>query len=229
MIKNICGENNIIDFNGTEDKNISISITGNNNKIIVKTIDINNCEFNIYGDNHNIIIEDGSIINNIKVFVKSSDSIHSSDSVFIIENDAVVRDCQVFLQGDKTKVSIGEKTTILGCIFFAIECNSEINIGKDCMLSWGIEIRTSDWHSIYDIETNERINSQKSVNIKDHVWVGSHATILKGIDVENDSIIGSHSIVTKSVPSNSIVAGNPAKLIRNNVRWSRENNEHCTN
>lgn len=226
-MENVSGENNIIEYNGIVDKNITLSISGNNNKVIIKTINIQNFELNICGNNHNIIIENEATINNMKVFIKSSDTIPSSESTLIVGENAIVKDSQVFLQGDKTKVDIGDKTTILGCIFFAIECNSEIIVGEDCMFSWGIEIRTSDWHSIFDNTTNERINPQKSVNIKDHVWIGSNVTILKGVIVETDSVIGSHSIVTKTVPCNSIVAGNPAKLIKSNIRWGRENNEHC--
>ncbi len=51
------------------------------------------------------------------------------------------------------------------------------------------------------------------IAIKDNVYIGSHAAILPGVIIDNDCIIGAYSVVTKSVPTGVIVAGNPAKII----------------
>ncbi|KPU43690.1 maltose O-acetyltransferase [Oxobacter pfennigii] len=221
------GINNTVETNENIDWNkLQVSIAGNNNSVIIKTNNIESCELDVKGDNHEIIICENSIIKNLRVNVRSSDSIHTNCSSLKINENTIIENTQVFLQGDNTRVSIGKGTTILGCLFFAVECDSNISIGEECMLSWGIEIRTSDWHSIYDIETNERINMQKSVYLHNRVWIGSYAVILKGVNIDSDSIVGTHSIVTKSVPSNCIVAGNPAKIIRENVRWGREDYIH---
>jgi carbonic anhydrase/acetyltransferase-like protein (isoleucine patch superfamily) len=220
------GMNNVIEYSGESYNDCSITVNGNHNRVIIKTHQMVNCHFNINGDYHEVVISENANLSKIQVQIKSSDSVPTTHSKLLIHENTVVQSAPFFLQGDNTIVEIGKGTTVLGCTFFAIECDSSIIIGEDCMLSWGIEIRTSDWHSIYDMDTDERINQQKLVHIHDRVWIGSHAIILKGVTVDSDSIIGTHSIVTKSVPSNVVVAGNPAKVIRENVKWDKRNNEH---
>lgn len=56
--------------------------------------------------------------------------------------------------------------------------------------------------------------SKGPVNIKDRVWVGDKVTILPGVTIEENSIIGANSVVTKNVPANTVFAGNPAKIIK---------------
>jgi maltose acetyltransferase len=90
------------------------------------------------------------------------------------------------------------------------------------MLSYDIEIRNTDSHKIYDKDTNKRINEGKSVNIGNHVWLGMRAVILKGVNIGNNSIVAGGSIVTKDVKANTIVSGSPARQIKENVYWTRE-------
>ncbi|EFG29235.1 acyltransferase [Fusobacterium periodonticum] len=90
------------------------------------------------------------------------------------------------------------------------------------MLSYDIEIRNTDSHKIYDKSTNKRINEGNSVKIGNHVWLGMRAVILKGVNIDDNSIVAGGSIVTKDVMSNTIVSGNPAKQIKENVYWTRE-------
>jgi acetyltransferase-like isoleucine patch superfamily enzyme len=90
------------------------------------------------------------------------------------------------------------------------------------MLATDIELRTGDSHSIIDLSTNSRINMPASIVIEDHVWIGSKATILKGVQIGANSIVGTGSLITKAVPSASIVAGIPGKVLKSNVSWKRE-------
>lgn len=65
----------------------------------------------------------------------------------------------------------------------------------------------------------EKNNMTKPVVIEDHVWIGAGSTILKGVTLGAGSIIGAGSVVTKDVLSNTVVAGNPAKVIKTGVKW----------
>ena len=51
------------------------------------------------------------------------------------------------------------------------------------------------------------------------MWIGTNSIILKGVIIGDNSIIAAGSIVTKNVPENSLVAGNPAKIIKQNIKW----------
>lgn len=111
--------------------------------------------------------------------------------------------------GDGT--SIGEKTRIM--------VDKSILIGNDCLISWDVQILDSDQHNIY---VNDTIQEKtKPIIIEDNVWVGARTTILKGVTVGNGAIIASNSVVTKDVPANTLVGGNPANIIKENVSWKK--------
>ena len=87
-----------------------------------------------------------------------------------------------------------------------------IVIGDACMIAHGAYISDADWHGIYD--RAEPVGKTKPVIIKDNVWIGDSAIICKGVTIGDNSIIGAGAVVTKDVPSNSVFAGNPAKLVK---------------
>ncbi|GHV88631.1 hypothetical protein AGMMS50267_09910 [Spirochaetia bacterium] len=90
------------------------------------------------------------------------------------------------------------------------------------MLSYNINVLTSDAHLIFDKNTKEKINQNKDIIIGNHVWIGMNAMILKGVEIKDNSIIGAYSLVTKKFCNeNIIVAGNPAKIIKENIEWQR--------
>lgn len=93
-------------------------------------------------------------------------------------------------------------------------------IGSDAMLSFGIWIRTADPHLIYSADTKERINPSGSVFIGDHVWIGQNALILKGSEIHSGSILGGGAVLAgKEIPSNASCAGNPARIVSDNIFW----------
>ena len=120
-----------------------------------------------------------------------------------------------------SELEIGDNFNCAGCSFF-IGTNSKIKIGKDCMFSNTIIVRTSDSHAIIDTETHKRINPAKNVIIGDHVWIAPSTTIMKGANIGSNTIVGSHTLVTKSIPSNVLAVGMPAKVVKEGVTWSRE-------
>lgn len=58
------------------------------------------------------------------------------------------------------------------------------------------------------------LSSKGPVIIGDNVWIGSKATILSGVNIGNNVVVGANSVVTKSIPDNAVVAGIPAKIIK---------------
>lgn len=96
-----------------------------------------------------------------------------------------------------------------------IACFEHIKIGKNVVISENVTIRDSDNHFL----DQPNFNMTAPIEIGDNVWIGLNATILKGVKVGNGSVIGAGAVVTKDVPENCLVAGVPAKVIRNNVKW----------
>lgn len=131
--------------------------------------------------------------------------------------------CEFRIEGDNIKIEIDDNTTVVrDSQFCAQEKGCSILVGKDCMLSNNIMIRTSDSHPIFDQATKQRINPAKSINIGNHVWIAAKATIMKGVTIGNGSIVGYSSIVTKDMPENSIIIGAPARSLKSNCYWTRD-------
>ena len=143
------------------------------------------------------------------------------EKILYIGDDCIVNNTSIILDNESSEIRIGNKTSIAKAQIVSLE-SYKIEIGEDCMLSYDIEIRNTDSHKIYDKNTNKRINEGNSINIGNHVWLGMRAIILKGVNIGDNSIVAAGSIVTKDVKANTIISGNPAKQIKENIYWTRE-------
>ena len=202
-------------------KGVHRKISGCNNQLEIsqgKTfITLKNLEILIRGDNNFILIEEGAKLENLKIHISGS---HHRLS---IGKNCIIQGGCLWLSNEHGCLSIGEDTTIVNANIGVSESHKKICIGRDCMLAHGIEIRCSDSHSILDKTTGLRLNPGKSIEIGDHVWIGAHVRVLKGVHIGYQSVIGLGSLVTRSIPCNSIAVGIPAAVKRQNINWVREN------
>lgn len=135
-----------------------------------------------------------------------------------IEQDCVCRDMDIWLS-DGGAIEIGHNTHFVGKIHIACTEGKAVKIGERCLFSSDIVIRTGDSHSILDGK-GQRINPASDVSVDDHVWVGQQVVLLKGAEIGEESIIGANSLVTgKKFGNRVVLAGNPAKVIKENVMW----------
>lgn len=152
----------------------------------------------------------------IEVYGKNS-TIEIADSVMVYEK------CYISIKGDNCHCIIGSKTTIGSASFFLEESDTDIVVGEDCMLGRDVCIDTTDFHSIVDATTGERINYPENVSVGNHVWLGYGVTLGKGAVVSDNSVVGKHALVTKQfIQPNICLVGIPAKIIKENINWSRE-------
>lgn len=129
---------------------------------------------------------------------------------------------------DQSTVVIGEGVTCNHCRIESI--NSILTIGLDSMLSDYIFFQCSDQHGIVEMENISILPVSKNyIHIGRHVWIGRKSLILKNTTIGSGSIIGAGALVTKSCPRLSIMAGNPAKIIKENRSWSRSRSEITEN
>lgn len=105
-------------------------------------------------------------------------------------------------------LEIGKDTYFSGPI--TIHVKKRIVIGNDCSIAWNCTILDSNYHNV-DVKSEIKTNE---VMIGDRVWVGCNVTILQGVTIGDDVIVGAGSVVTTNLISEGVYAGNPAKLIR---------------
>lgn len=96
------------------------------------------------------------------------------------------------------------------CVFLDV---CEIKIGDNCFVAPGVHIYTAT-HPLNSKERIIGIESGKPVSIGDNVWIGGSSVINPGVKVGNNVVIASGSVVTKDVPDNVVVGGNPARIIK---------------
>ena len=111
-----------------------------------------------------------------------------------------------------SKIKIGNDCNLNGVM---IHCRTTVNIGKFCMFGPGSKVVDNDSHRVsIDIEERRKAPNSAPITIEDNVWIGMNSLVLKGVNIGSNSIVAAHSVVTKNVPENVIVAGNPAKIIK---------------
>lgn len=93
-----------------------------------------------------------------------------------------------------------------------ISASDEITIGDGVMMANGAYVTDSDWHMIYD--RTVRSEAVTPVNIGRNVWLGDHSTVLKGVTIGENSVVAARAVVTRDVPANVVVAGNPARVVK---------------
>lgn len=135
---------------------------------------------------------------------------------------------QILVKGNGQTIRIGDHSTMIEGYLLAQE-GCDITIGRHCMFSRDIEIRTTDAHSVVEVATGKRINGPGSVVIGDHVWLGVGVLVSKGITIASDVVVGAQSGVFRNIEESGVVAaGAPAVVIRRGVTWNRKRKEEFT-
>ncbi len=136
----------------------------------------------------------------------------------IIGSGTVLRAVNLEIIGDNCTLEIGENCMIGHHSYLSVkEHNRRLVIGNDCGLSRNVKVMTSDGHPIFS--NGECINPASDIVIGNHVWIGDQVTILKGVTIGDGSVVGIGSLVTKSVPASVVAAGNPARVVKEEITW----------
>lgn len=121
-----------------------------------------------------------------------------------------------FIVGKEGQLKIGNN---VGISSTAIVCDKYIQIGDFVKIGGNVVIYDTDFHALdpnlrRESGSDDDNTNRQDVIIENNVFIGAHSTILKGVHIGENSIIGACSVVTKSIPDNEIWGGNPAKFIR---------------
>lgn len=191
---------------------ILYKVEGSNNIIKIQDSSVMKSSFSLHGNDNSIEFHD------------STNMYYTNINIAGNNNQVYLNGCSGILSltlcGNHCKVIIGKDSTMEDCYMICMGQGNSITIGNDCMFSGKVEIWNSDTHLITDMKGNS-INPSKPISIGNHVWLGKGVKVLKGVTIGNDSVIGMGSIITKNIMDNSIAAGNPARTIKNNIKWEK--------
>ncbi|CAO4192089.1 acyltransferase [Methylorubrum extorquens] len=129
---------------------------------------------------------------------------------------------QIYCGGSST-IAIGGNLSCAGGASLNARNGGTITIGADGLWSNDVYLATDDMHAILDRRTGARINPYGGlISIESHVWLGMQTMILGGAVIGQDSVVGARSVVKSEIPAASVVAGSPARVVREGITWSRE-------
>lgn len=126
--------------------------------------------------------------------------------------------------GNEGICTLGSNSELIGAELYI--SYGEIKIGDNCLFSNQIILRNHDGHHIFDKTSGKRINYCKDIIIGNHVWIGQRAMVLGGACVGSNSVVGTGSVVTKPCGENVVIAGVPARVVRENICWNTENTDY---
>lgn len=115
------------------------------------------------------------------------------------------RPCILSIQND-AKLQIGKNCGFSGTV---IGCFVDITLEKNVRCGANTLITDSDWHL-----EDSRSGKPRPIYIEENVWLGVNVTIMKGVRIGKNSVIGANSLVTKDIPENVIAVGNPCRVIK---------------
>ena len=146
--------------------------------------------------------------------------------IVLADNSELIVGDNVILRGfisisSGCTVVIGARTKCNFPIHMVVSEGTKLTIGEECLFS-DASFYTSDTHSIFDRATGLKINLPSDIYIGDRVWMGRKSWAMKGAYIGADVVVAAGAMVTGEIPSYSICAGVPARVIKENILWCGE-------
>ncbi len=132
------------------------------------------------------------------------------DTVLELETD------NFFHYGSDVCIFEGGRCELHGCSLNAysqLRCKKHISIGSGTIIGRSVQIWDADHHTF----NGDR--EGKDIIIGNHVWIGSGAMILKGVNIGDGAVVAAGAVVNKDIPKACLAAGVPARVIQENVEW----------
>lgn len=139
-----------------------------------------------------------------------------ADSVIIIGNKCEIEG--TLITDKNCSIFIGESSRLLAATRVFASEERQIKIGKRCVIN-SARFRTSDSHSVIDLNSQTRINKPQNIVIEEDVFVDRHCYFYKGSHVGAGSYVAIGSIVTRHFANNSYIEGRPASVVKEHVSW----------
>jgi acetyltransferase-like isoleucine patch superfamily enzyme len=172
----------------------------------------------------NVVVEEGGYVETSQSFERYRSEVEVG---LRVARGASVYPPTMFDLGPEGSVNVGEFSMLNGP---RILCDGRISIGAYCLISWNVVLMDS-YRAGFDVESRRGVLGElwkaplkerrmrggdrpREIRIGDNVWIGFDAVILPGVQIGEGSVVGARSVVNADVPAYCVVAGNPARVVK---------------
>lgn len=170
------------------------------------------------GESYNILDTDlGAERQKIKGLLRQFNQSHAEPERRSILEQIVGHIGQTSIIESPFNCTYGQNIHLGDYVYLNFNCvildNNTVRIGNHVMIGPAVQIYTAA-HPIQAMPRNQGWEVAKAITIEDNVWIGGGAILLPGVRIGRNAVVGAGAVVTKDVPPFTVVAGNPARVIR---------------
>lgn len=118
---------------------------------------------------------------------------------------------RLLCDGPNSSIIIGDNCRIIGA---SIHAETNVIIGDNCLIASGVSIMDSNGHLVYSLNRTIGRDTPHPISIGNNVWIGLNSVVLKGSIIGDNCVIAVGSVVKGTFPNNSLIKGNPAKVVK---------------
>lgn len=187
--------------------------------------------YNIEKNKRKIKGKNNKINRNSNSYIKNTNiSIYGNNNVVNFGENCNICGLRILIIGNDNIIDFGKDVEVNASTIQPTVINASggksIKIGDGSLLSNNIEIHTTDYHGIYNSQ-GKRVNTDKNIIIGKYVWIGLGVKILKGTEIADGCVIGAGSVLSGLYQKeNVIIAGNPARIIKEQIFWKNQRQEY---
>jgi acetyltransferase-like isoleucine patch superfamily enzyme len=131
-----------------------------------------------------------------------------SDSTNLVGKN---KKCILVTTSPSASIEIGDNSGFNGAV---IHCADKVVIGNGVLAGFNVLIDDSDHHPIDPAKRHSNAAETNPIIIEDNVWLGINVTVLKGVRIGKNSVIGANSLVLADIPADSLALGNPCRVLK---------------
>lgn len=206
------------------------------NEIITEQA-VENVEIHLQGYNNRLYIgKDFGCQSLLRIKLKGNAVLHFGRDIYCRSGDMFLQDSTSIFQGSTYlagnffisnfggEMEIGEGMEVTDGLYIGVMENTKLTIGKDCLVAKDVKILSGAGHSLYDLDEKRNINMEENVHVTigNHVWLGLGSQIIYNTEIGEHSMVGAGSVVKGTYPAHCVIAGNIARVVRENVDWCEQ-------